>query len=367
MAVKKWAFKLNSLILGCFPVASAADVPYVFENGRPALASEVNANFKAIDTTPPTLVATTTMRDDLLYIHNVTISDDTELEKFVSHYGDFVKIPGPSNTFDGSVLAAPLNGKNLEETLYRSDKNFHLGPGVKEITFDVLVIPMFNKSNWTTADGPLAYTSYFTATDTSGNTGKLMLSAPNLDGLLGNSIRPGWYELDAPITTIGPCNIEGQANYDDEPGVGTSTSYGFVKRAQDIFNIVNYSASASSDSESSDSSSNSMAELTKQAAQNALFSCPATSAFDDSDSSYSIAPRSTFSVGAIACTTKDSRCSSAIPSISYSSPYSESVFQNAFCAPAKLNQSFTNRNNQAVTNSKDGGTITSNGDGSGDI
>ena len=107
-----------------------------------------------------------------------------------------------------------------------------------------------------------------------------------------------------------------------------------------------------------------MAELTKQAAQNALFSCPATSAFDDSDSSYSIAPRSTFSVGAIACTTKDSRCSSAIPSISYSSPYSESVFQNAFCAPAKLNQSFTNRNNQAVTNSKDGGTITSNGDGS---
>ena len=107
-----------------------------------------------------------------------------------------------------------------------------------------------------------------------------------------------------------------------------------------------------------------MAELTKQAVQNALFSCPATSAFDDSDSSYAIAPRSTFSVGAIACTTKDSWCSSAIPSISYSSSYSESVFQNAFCAPAKLNQSFTNRNNQAVTNSKDGGTITSNGDGS---
>ena len=71
MAVKKWVFKLNFLILGCFTVAASADVPYVFESGRPALASEVNANFKSIDTTPPTLVATTTIRDDLLYIHNV--------------------------------------------------------------------------------------------------------------------------------------------------------------------------------------------------------------------------------------------------------------------------------------------------------
>ena len=136
MAVKKWVFKLNFLILGCFTVAASADVPYVFESGRPALASEVNANFKSIDTTAPTLVATTTVRDDLLYIHNVTISDDTELEKFVSHYGDFVRIPGPANTFDGSVLAAPLHGKNLEETLYQSDKNF---PNAEEIIVSVHV------------------------------------------------------------------------------------------------------------------------------------------------------------------------------------------------------------------------------------
>ena len=185
MAIKKWVFKLNALILGALTFSSSADVPYVFESGRPALASEVNANFKSIDTTPPTLVATTTMRDDLLYIHNVTISDDTELEKFVSHYNDFVKIPGPSNTYDGSVLAAPMSGKNLEETIYQN-KEFSLGSGVKEITFEVLVVPFFRSSSWTIADGPESYYSYFTATDTSGNTGKLSL-APFLDGVLKNS------------------------------------------------------------------------------------------------------------------------------------------------------------------------------------
>ena len=139
MAIKKTILSSIILIVGLGSVASIAEVPHVFESGKPALAGEMNENFTAIDTSPPTLIASTTLRDDLLYIHSISITDDVELDKFVTHNGNFVKIPGSVNTHDGSILAAPRYGENLKSVVI-SAKEFSFGPGTKEVALDLSLI-----------------------------------------------------------------------------------------------------------------------------------------------------------------------------------------------------------------------------------
>ena len=347
-------------VLLCIGTGAIAESIKTFEAGERVKASDMNANFGAIDITPPTLTYTTRQRDDLLYIHSISVTDETELLKFTNHSGQFIAIPSLGNANDNSLIVFPDFGIGQQSASTNQGEIF-LGIGVKEISLEVLQAPRFFGKNWSLESAGSSYNSFYTATDANGNTGKLIVKTPVLEGLIDNALKDGLYQLESPIVTVGPCNIEGTQTYDDEPGVATTASHGYVSLIIDTEHYVSEGFSTTSSSSASVFSDDDSSSSSTGFPEGSLFSCPIQTAISDNDPSYSLVPRGSIVAEAQALTSTQG---SNIPKISLRSSMDASISNGSLCAPSIPHISYRNRDDVTVSTSINGGTISANSDGS---
>ena len=215
--------KLKLLCLGLLSTTTSlhANVPHVFEGGKPALASQVNENFKAIDITPPDIVSSEKTRDDGVLLIDLSISDDVELEKLI--------LSGDYSAVDSSLVY-----------LYRTG-TYMVAPDVSDISVRLALPPSSDD------DRVILH-----VTDMSGNTSKFWKTGPRP---IVPTIQSGEYQLEQPMS-IPACISRQESQIVESLTIDTSIDYETGHRnfgASDL--VMGWEAESHGESGSSEGSS----------------------------------------------------------------------------------------------------------------
>ena len=183
MAVIKIILSSIVCLLGLGPLTSIAEVPHVFESGKPALAKEINENFKAIDNAPPKITAAALSFSDeyAIYYGDISITDENDIFRVQFQLGSVY--PGVE------TLQTLLGDNGLIETGYANKvTEFWPAPGTKSITLSNALLYRFT-------EGPLMVI----AQDVAGNLGRLAVTIPKFRG---GMIKEGTYQLDTTFSGL---------------------------------------------------------------------------------------------------------------------------------------------------------------------
>ena len=251
--------KLNLLCLGLLANATSlqANVPHVFEGGKPALASQVNENFKAIDITPPDIVSSEKTRDDGVLLIDLSISDDVELEKVI--------FSGGNSAVDSSLVILDNNGTYL------------VAPDVSDISVRTALRPSSENNR-----------VIIHVTDMSGNSSKFWKTGPIATP---SKIQSGTYQLEQPMS-IPACISSQESQQVESLTINTNIDYDI---GHGNFGASDLRVGFEAESESHDGGSSSSSSQDLPAGT--FETCPAEPEQDySSDSDYALVGPSSISI-----------------------------------------------------------------------